>query len=364
MFLGRPTAIKTSDLEVYALAKRFERLGTCMPNGPEPSLETQTYEALIELMEIGNRASDVVHKHPAPSPANRDLYRQLAVLDKELTLWYARLPQGLKWEQENINTASRAFFILHQQYHCVHITLRRPFARYEDIESDDPASKELAAESTAVSSRKACTSHAIAVVKNFWQYRQRFPLWQIFCGALASAVCSRLSSNVRSAHKSTGNCVHRARRRTRRRARDQGAQQYSQVYQVHGRRAWRNVQHILPSRAYVPDPPTRSLRNQPKESAPRKLHRPCLAAAIGRWRDSDIVQAAAATLTVTTQGRRQRHQPAANEWTCCQCWQRIATFGSPVRLVRQRRAHHASLLSPIPQRHNGGGQHVAIPEQR
>ncbi|KAK8251139.1 fungal-specific transcription factor domain-containing protein [Phyllosticta capitalensis] len=198
MFLGRPTAIKTSDLEVYALAKRFERLGTCMPNGPEPSLETQTYEALIELMEIGNRASDVVHKHPAPSPANRDLYRQLAVLDKELTLWYARLPQGLKWEQENINTASRAFFILHQQYHCVHITLRRPFARYEDIESDDPASKELAAESTAVSSRKACTSHAIAVVKNFWQYRQRFPLWQIFCGALASAgtACTALVAEL------------------------------------------------------------------------------------------------------------------------------------------------------------------------
>ncbi|KAK7534550.1 fungal-specific transcription factor domain-containing protein [Phyllosticta citricarpa] len=198
MFLGRPTSIKTADLEVYTLAKRFERLGTCMPNGSEPSLETKTYEALLELMEIGNRASDIVQKHPSPNPADRDLYRQLAALDKELTLWYARLPPELKWEQENITNGHRAFFILHQQYHCVHISLRRPFARYEDIESDDPASKELAADSTAVSSRKACTSHAIAIVKNFWQYRQRFPLWQIFCGALANAgtACTALVAEL------------------------------------------------------------------------------------------------------------------------------------------------------------------------
>ncbi|KAH7034287.1 fungal-specific transcription factor domain-containing protein [Macrophomina phaseolina] len=197
LFLGRPTAIKSADLEVYALAKRFERLGTCLPNGPGLPLETQIYEALIDLMEIAGR---VVENREVTTTVggnfDRSAYRQLVALDRELNSWYARLPDALRWEPSNIQTAPRSFFILHQQYHSVHILIRRPFARYE--ESLPPISKDLSEDGVVASIRRACTSHAIAVVKNFWHYRQRFSAKQIFCGALQTAgtACTTLIADL------------------------------------------------------------------------------------------------------------------------------------------------------------------------
>src|ERR1700750_3028265 len=58
LFLGRPTSMKSSDLEVYHLAKHFERLGTCLPAGPEKALETQIYEALLDLMELAGKITE------------------------------------------------------------------------------------------------------------------------------------------------------------------------------------------------------------------------------------------------------------------------------------------------------------------
>ncbi|GME22539.1 nitrogen assimilation transcription factor nit-4 [Neofusicoccum parvum] len=187
LFLGRPTAIKSSDLEVYTLAKRFERLGTCLPNGPGLPLETQIYEALIDLMEIAGRAAESREATTtAGGSFDRNAYRLLVALDRELNNWYARLPEALRWEPSNIQTAPRSFFVLHQQYHSVHIQIRRPFARYEDSVSPDAG--EVSGDGIVASARKACTSHAIAVVRNFWHYRQRFTTRQIFCAAMQTAV--------------------------------------------------------------------------------------------------------------------------------------------------------------------------------
>lgn len=187
LFLGRPTAIKSSDLEVYALAKRFERLGTCLPNGPELSLETQIYEALIDLMEIAGKAAENREATAVSGGGfDRTAYKSLVALDRELNSWYSRLPDALKWEPTNIQTAPRSFFVLHQQYHSVHIQIRRSFTRYED--SVSPDAKDLSGDAVVTAARKACTGHAIAVVKNFWHYRQRFSAKQIFCAAMQTAV--------------------------------------------------------------------------------------------------------------------------------------------------------------------------------
>lgn len=182
LFMGRPTAIKSADLEVYTLAKRFERLGTCLPNGSGLPLETHIYEALIDLMEIAGRASE----NGDASSFDRNAYRILVATDRELSNWYSRLPEALKWEPPNILAAPRSFFVLHQQYHSVHIQIRRPFARYE--ESLSPDTREVVGDGVVASARKACTSHAIAVVRNFWHYRQRFSAKQMFCTALQTAV--------------------------------------------------------------------------------------------------------------------------------------------------------------------------------
>ncbi|KKY25831.1 putative nitrogen assimilation transcription factor nit-4 [Diplodia seriata] len=197
LFLGRPTAIKSSDLEVYTLAKRFERLGACLPNGPELSLETQIYEALIDLMEIAGKAAENREATAvAGGSFDRTDYRSLVALDRELNGWNSRLPEALKWESANIQTAPRSFFVLHQQYHSVHIQIRRPFARYED--SVSPEAKDLSGDAVVASARKACTGHAIAVVKNFWHYRQRFTAKQIFCAAMQTAgvACTTLIADL------------------------------------------------------------------------------------------------------------------------------------------------------------------------
>ncbi|OJD40763.1 nitrogen assimilation transcription factor nit-4 [Diplodia corticola] len=197
LFLGRPTAIKSSDLEVYTLAKRFERLGTCLPNGPELSLETQIYEALIDLMEIAGKAAENREATAMTgSSSDRTDHRSVVALDRELSGWYSRLPEALRWEPANIQTAPRSFFVLHQQYHSVHIQIRRPLARYED--SVSPEAKDLSGDTVVVSARKACTGHAIAVVKNFWHYRQRFSAKQIFCAAMQTAgvACTTLIADL------------------------------------------------------------------------------------------------------------------------------------------------------------------------
>ncbi|KAF2138300.1 uncharacterized protein K452DRAFT_301259 [Aplosporella prunicola CBS 121167] len=197
LFLGRPTSIKSADLEVYTLAKRFERLGTCRPAGPEKNWETQTYEALLDLMEIAGRAAESREARPRLGHGfDRVAYKQMLVLNRELTNWFARLPDALKWEPYNINNGPRSFFVLHQQYHSILILLHRPFARYDDPVSYD--SQEITPDNIPAQSRKACTSHAIAVAKNYWVYRQRFNVKQMFCAGMQTAgtACTALVAEL------------------------------------------------------------------------------------------------------------------------------------------------------------------------
>jgi hypothetical protein len=190
LFLGRPTSMKSSDLEVYHLAKQFERLGTSfLPAGPETGLETQIYEALLDLMELAGKITESLDpRSQADANIDRDAYLRMAALDREFGNWYARLPEPLRWTPANINTAPFSFFLLHQQYHAALILLHRPFALYEEPSGSDSEDHNSTDNHFSALSRTVCTKHAIRVARIFWQHRQRFDNKQIFVTGLQHAV--------------------------------------------------------------------------------------------------------------------------------------------------------------------------------
>ncbi|KAK6438552.1 hypothetical protein LTR95_005246 [Oleoguttula sp. CCFEE 5521] len=204
LFLGRPTAIKSDDVEIYSLAAQFEKLGTCRPAGVGKTTNTRIYEALLDLMEI---ASSIV-EHPNHRKQGEDVrtpdqsaYLRMAAVDRELHAWAQRLPADLRYTEENRVSAPYSFYLLHQQYYAVQILLHRPFARYDDTsspESDDPTVSALDRHFSAAS-RAICTKAAVAVARIFWQHRQRFDGKQIFCigmqhaGTAATALIAALA---------------------------------------------------------------------------------------------------------------------------------------------------------------------------
>ncbi|CAG8951391.1 hypothetical protein HYFRA_00007303 [Hymenoscyphus fraxineus] len=183
LFLGRPTGIKSQDLEMYRLSKQFACLSSCQPAGAQKSLETQIYEELLDLMELAGKIAEI---RDSGAQATQDVdrtnsaYLYVMNLDRQLQTWYRRLPDNLAWKPENIQTAPFSFFLLHQQYHCSLILLHRPWARYDD--STPPNSDDGSDEDTYMNvddnhsfmSRSICTRQAIRVARIFWHHRQRF----------------------------------------------------------------------------------------------------------------------------------------------------------------------------------------------
>ena len=190
LFLGRPTSMKTSDLEVYHLSKQFERLGTMKPAGEDRAIQTQIYEALLDLMELAGKITENMDSRTISdsSPIDRDAYLRMASLDREFGSWFARLPEPLRWTHENIRTAPLAFFLLHQQYHAALILLHRPFAMYEDPNVGEEDTNSSTDNHFSALSRAVCTKQAIRVAKIFWHHRQRFDTKQIPITGLQHAV--------------------------------------------------------------------------------------------------------------------------------------------------------------------------------
>ncbi|KAL4919154.1 hypothetical protein BDW62DRAFT_209889 [Aspergillus aurantiobrunneus] len=189
LFLGRPTALKPDDLEIYELSHKFDRLGTSQP-GPETSVEIQVYQALFELMELAGKIPAIMPNTASQGvDLDRLVYLRMAPLDSELEKWYARLPQPLKYTAENARTAPQSFFMLHQQYYSAMIMLHRPFAAYDEIldgrgehTADGRTVKHLSA-----LSRSTCTTCAGRIAQIFWQQRQRFDTRRIFVTGLQHA---------------------------------------------------------------------------------------------------------------------------------------------------------------------------------
>lgn len=209
LFLGRPTAIKSSDLEMYRLSKQFASLSACKPAGVQKSLETQIYEELLDLMELAGKIAEI---RDAGSQAGQEVdkgnsaYLYVMDLDRQLQTWYRKLPDNLVWKPENIQTAPFSFFLLHQQYHCSLILLHRPWAKYEDPEppssedgNDDDDAFMSIDDNHSFMSRSICTRQAIRVARIFWHSRQRFDTRRIFvtgiqhAGTAATALVAALA---------------------------------------------------------------------------------------------------------------------------------------------------------------------------
>ncbi len=204
LFLGRPTTLKSADLEIYSLANQFERLGTCQPAGPDKSLNTRVYEALIDLMEIaGKIVENPEHRSQSPSATSLDqsAYFRMASIDRELHKWATNLPKDLQYTEENRASAPYSFYLLHQQYYAVLILLHRPFARYDDPNSpnaEDAGNSALDSHFSRAS-RAICTKSAVSMARIFWHHREKFDGKQIFCigmqhaGTAATALIAALA---------------------------------------------------------------------------------------------------------------------------------------------------------------------------
>lgn len=193
LFLGRPTALKPGDLEVYRLAAQFERLGTLEPAGPSRSREKETYEALLDLMELAGKITDIMDKASKPNAQlDQHVYITMAALNRELETWYSRLPPSLQWTAENIEGAPFSYFLLHQQYHAAMILLHRQFAQYDEV---GPSSGEQGIDAIdfsqasyfATLSRMTCTRSAGRIAQIFWQHRQTYDTKKIFVTGLQHA---------------------------------------------------------------------------------------------------------------------------------------------------------------------------------
>jgi hypothetical protein len=203
LFLGRPLAMKSRDLEIYSLTDQFERLGTCMPGGIGQSLNTKIYEALIELMEIAGKIveeAEFRQHHDAVQLPEQSAYFKMASLDRELHNWSSRLSPELRYTEENKQNAPLSFYLLHQQYHAILILLHRPFARYDDIGGADQDDESNALDRHfSQASRAICTKSAVALTRIFWQHRQRFDGKTMFCvgmqhaGTAATALIAALA---------------------------------------------------------------------------------------------------------------------------------------------------------------------------
>lgn len=205
LFLGRPTALKPDDLEIYGLSDQFGRLGTCQPAGEEMSIETQIYQALIELMELAGKITEVMYKISSKSyNTDRLAYIRMLELERELERFSARLPPSLQYTAENVRTAPFSFFLFHQQYYSAIILLHRQFARYDDIvdngKEDGLRYRDAASDLSALS-RATCTNAAGRIAQIYWQHRQRFDSRQIFvtgiqhAGNAATALVAAIASS-------------------------------------------------------------------------------------------------------------------------------------------------------------------------
>ena len=202
-FLGRPTSIKSQDIEVNLAPKDLSILSmdSAIFGLPEfdrkPTLLTNAaiHPHMMELMELASNITDAQNMCQNPvdiSGAEGTRYLQTVAMDRQLQSWYRRLPSFLAWTPLNVKAAPLSFFLLHQSFHVYMILLHRPWARYgpasdDGRNSNGPFAASMAAfaqhygmsqssldDTKVTMARSMCTQHAIRVARIFWQHRQRY----------------------------------------------------------------------------------------------------------------------------------------------------------------------------------------------
>jgi hypothetical protein len=110
LYLGRSTSIKSSDIDVDQLTHQFDQINTGRGGDDTKAVESLTYDALLNLMEIAGKITgdnDMLH-----TPSYQQSCLKVAALNRELQDWHSKLPSRLHWTPTNIATAKSPFFLL------------------------------------------------------------------------------------------------------------------------------------------------------------------------------------------------------------------------------------------------------------
>jgi hypothetical protein len=123
LYLGRPTSIKNSDLDMSQLTDMFSHLGSFgesenfrRPAGPDmdvDEVENLVFDAMLELLEIASKVQEKTHSDNLPGTSfDENSLVEIAALGSNLNAWSARLPSQLRWTTENAQKAPSLFFIM------------------------------------------------------------------------------------------------------------------------------------------------------------------------------------------------------------------------------------------------------------
>ncbi|KIX98584.1 uncharacterized protein Z520_05885 [Fonsecaea multimorphosa CBS 102226] len=208
LYLGRPTSIKNSDLDISQLTDMFSRLGGLSELGrvqkPASSAidetENMVYNAMLELLEMASKVQEKTHSDiPPGSDSHGNLLVEIAALGNKLNSWSARLPQEIRWSPENAEKAASLYFIMHQQFHTTQALLHGPYGQYgEALQGQYSASgaKPVEESNDAYSfvplARSIAFKHASKVAAIFAYHRRRFGQSQFGLFSLTHAATASL----------------------------------------------------------------------------------------------------------------------------------------------------------------------------
>ncbi|OQU94851.1 Fungal specific transcription factor domain-containing protein [Cladophialophora immunda] len=208
LYLGRPTSIKNSDLDMSQLADMFSRLGgLCgldrLPTLAQPAMdetENMLYEATLELLDIASKVQEKTHSDIAPgSDTHGNLLVEIAALGNSLNSWSARLPPQIRWTPENAEKAPSLYFIMHQQFHTTQALLHGPYGQYGEAlqgqycaSESKPLDQGNDAYSFVPLARSIAFKHALKVARIFAYHRMRFGQSQIGLFSLTHAATASL----------------------------------------------------------------------------------------------------------------------------------------------------------------------------
>ncbi|RFU26448.1 hypothetical protein B7463_g9888, partial [Scytalidium lignicola] len=110
IYLGRPSLIKLPDFS------------TPKPKIADPSFETQTQAAWVDLSILSSEIADIFN---CPSLIDEQTIRRLIEVDARLHSWYDSLPPVLSWKGSREMDLHSCVFALHMQFYGIQILVFR-----------------------------------------------------------------------------------------------------------------------------------------------------------------------------------------------------------------------------------------------
>ncbi|KAK0725203.1 fungal-specific transcription factor domain-containing protein [Lasiosphaeris hirsuta] len=232
LLLGRPTSIKNQDMSIDLLSKGSSPLPldtalfSLSDFNPKPAMTADAviHQKMMELMELSSRISESQNTMTKMDEKIGNGYLQAISLDRQMQIWYRRLPEHLAWKPANVKSAPMSFFVLHQQFHVSMILLHRPWADYSPTPLDGSIGSRYPSPSSPNQhtdysqrfsgpqsprkdnkmnlSRTMCTQHAIRVARIFWQHRQRLDGKKLCLMGVQHAGTAALALMAALAHRS------------------------------------------------------------------------------------------------------------------------------------------------------------------